>query len=71
MPRSKETLVTLSNAFNVHYRSSTDLRKRLTGTYEGSLQKVVAQVLNGYDFQSQRQRCRISIVVVNAVNSRL
>jgi hypothetical protein len=66
MPRSKETLVTLSNAFNVHYRSSTDLRKRLTGTYQGSLQKVVTQVLNGYDFFVGTGERRIEITLLRS-----
>jgi hypothetical protein len=62
----EEVLVTLSNAFDVHYRSSTDLRKRLTGTYEGSLQKVVTQVLNGYDFFVGTGERRIEITLLGS-----
>jgi hypothetical protein len=62
----EEILVTLGNAFDVHYRSSTDLRKRLTGTYEGSLQKVVTQVLNGYDFLVATGERRIEITLLGS-----
>jgi hypothetical protein len=46
----EEILVALANAFDVQFRSSADLEKRLTGTYQGSLQQVVTRVLAGYDF---------------------
>jgi hypothetical protein len=46
----EEILVALSNAFDVEFRSSADLEKRLTGTYQGSLQQVVMRILGGYDF---------------------
>ena len=46
----EEILVALTKAFDVHFRSSANLEKRLTGTYEGSLQQVVAHILSGYDF---------------------
>jgi hypothetical protein len=46
----EEILVALTNAFDVHFRSSADLETRLTGTYEGTLQQVVADVLRGYNF---------------------
>jgi hypothetical protein len=62
----EEILVALGNAFDVHYRSSIDLRKRLTGTYEGSLQKVVTQILNGYDFFVGTGERRIEITLVGS-----
>ena len=46
----EEILVALTNAFDVHFRSSANLEKRLTGTYEGTLQQVVTHVLRGYNF---------------------
>jgi hypothetical protein len=46
----EEILVALSNAFDVEFRSSADLEKRITGTYRGSLQQVVMHILGGYDF---------------------
>ena len=46
----KEILVALTNTFDVHFRSSANLEKKLTGTYEGTLQQVVTHVLSGYNF---------------------
>jgi hypothetical protein len=46
----EEILVALSNSFDVRFRSSAKLEKRLTGTYHGSLQQVMTQILRGYDF---------------------
>ena len=46
----EEILVALTNAFDVHFRSSANLEKKLTGTYEGTLQQVVTHVLRGYNF---------------------
>jgi hypothetical protein len=34
----------------MEFRSSADLRKRLTGSYQGTLQQVVRRILGGYDF---------------------
>jgi hypothetical protein len=46
----EEILVALTNTFDVHFRSSANLEKRLTGNYEGTLQQVVTHVLRGYNF---------------------
>jgi hypothetical protein len=46
----EEILVALSDAFDVHFRSSANLEKRLTGTYVGTLQQVVTHVLRGFNF---------------------
>jgi hypothetical protein len=46
----EEILVALTDAFDVHFRSSANLDKRLTGTYEGTLQQVVTRLLRGYNF---------------------
>jgi hypothetical protein len=46
----EEVLVALANVFDVHFRSAANLEKRLTGTYEGTLQQVLTRVLSGYNF---------------------
>jgi hypothetical protein len=46
----KDILSSLGTAFDVHYRSSVNLEKQLTGTYEGSLPRVMKRILNGYSF---------------------
>ena len=39
----EEILLALADAFDVHFRSSANLEKRLTGTYEGTLQQVLTR----------------------------
>jgi hypothetical protein len=46
----EEVLAALGQQFNLHYRSSADLKNRITGTYQGSLRSVVARLLEGHDF---------------------
>jgi hypothetical protein len=46
----EEVLVALSDTFNVRFWSAANLDKRLTGTYEGTLQQAVSHILKGYDF---------------------
>ena len=60
----EEILVALSNAFDVHFRSSANLETRLTGTYQGSLQQVVTNVLKGYTFimKSKEQGIEITLL---------
>lgn len=43
-------LATMGRAFDVQYRSTTALDDRITGTYAGSLTRIIAQVLDGYDY---------------------
>jgi hypothetical protein len=62
----EEILVALSNAFDVRFRSSANLEKRLTGTYEGSLQQVVARVLSGYDFFVRSGETGIEITLLGS-----
>jgi hypothetical protein len=45
-----EILAALRNEYGLRYRASIDLSRRITGTYSGSLDRVVAQLLTNYDF---------------------
>src|SRR5262245_32577714 len=60
----EEVLAALGNAFDLRYRSSAKLAKQLSGTYEGSLQRVVARVLEGYDFVLRNNKGKIEITVL-------
>jgi hypothetical protein len=62
----EEILVALANAFDVHFRSSTNLERRLTGTYVGSLQQVVTQVLRGYDFFTRSGESGVEIILLGS-----
>ena len=46
----KEVLSALSKQFKLRFESSATLDKQITGTYQGSLQGVVARLLEGYNF---------------------
>jgi hypothetical protein len=46
----REVLDALRAKFNLRYRTSDALDTRMTGTFNGSLLRVVARVLQGYDF---------------------
>jgi hypothetical protein len=65
----KEILEALGNAFDVHYQSSANLEKQLTGTYEGSLQRVVMRVLEGYNVVVKTNNGRIEITVLGTRNA--
>jgi hypothetical protein len=45
-----EILVALGQKFNLRYRSSGDLNNTITGTYQGTLRRVVARLLEGRNF---------------------
>jgi hypothetical protein len=65
----EEVLAALGNAFDLRYRSSANLAKHLSGTYEGSLQRVVARVLEGYDFVLRNNKGKIEITVLGTRNA--
>jgi hypothetical protein len=46
----EEILGALTDTFKVQFKSAASLDKRLTGTYEGTLQQAVSHILKGYDF---------------------
>jgi hypothetical protein len=62
----EEVLRALSRAFDVHYRSSVNLQTPLTGNYEGSLQKVMKRVLDGYSYFVKVGDGRIDLTVLDA-----
>jgi hypothetical protein len=59
-----DILAALSRAFDMDYRSSIDLDKRLYGTYVGPLSQVVTRILQGYNFVLKNNNGSISVAVV-------
>jgi hypothetical protein len=59
----EEVLGALGTNFGLHYRSAASLKRRVTGTYVGSLQRVVAHLLNGYDFVMRTDAGSVEVVV--------
>jgi hypothetical protein len=60
----EDILAALGRAFDMDYRSSIDLDKRLYGTYAGPLSRVVTRILQGYNFVLKTDNERISVTVV-------
>jgi hypothetical protein len=65
----KEVLAALSDAFDVHYRSVTDLERQINGTYSGSLEKVLKRVLEGYSFFVKTGDGGIELTVLESSNA--
>jgi hypothetical protein len=62
----KEILIALADAFEVQFKSSSNLDKRLTGTYEGTLQQAVSRILKGYDFVVKSGAAGLEISLLGA-----
>jgi hypothetical protein len=62
---SVEDVLKALSAFDVHYRSSVNLQTRLTGNYEGSLQRVMKRVLDGYSYFVKIGDRRIDLTVLD------
>src|SRR5260370_18111495 len=62
--RVEEILAALSRAFGMHYQLSSKLDKRLTGTYVGSLRRVVTRILDGYNFILKTDNGSIVVTVL-------
>jgi hypothetical protein len=62
----EDILAALSRAFDMDYRSSIDLDKRLYGTYVGPLSRVVTRVLQGYNFVLTNNNGSIFVTVLAA-----
>lgn len=62
----EEVLNALGSKFGLHYRSTTPLGRRITGTHEGSLQRVLARVLDGYDYVLKSDADGIEVAIYGA-----
>jgi len=65
----KEILDAFSKTFDVHFQSSANLEKQLTGTYEGSLRRVLMRVLDGYNVILKTDNDRIEVTVLGTRNA--
>ena len=50
--------------FNIRYRSSIGLDEMLDGSYAGSLEHVVARLLNGYDYATKQDSSRLEVTII-------
>jgi hypothetical protein len=60
----EEILSALVQEFNLHYSSSVNLERRITGTYQGSLRRVLTRILEGYNFVVKMSDGRIQLTVL-------
>jgi hypothetical protein len=63
-----EILSALSSAFNMRYQSSANLDKRLSGTYTGPLSRVLARILDGYNFVVKTDNGTLAVTVLGPPN---
>jgi len=59
-----EILAILAKSYDVHYQTSANLEKQVTGTYEGSLAHVLGRLLTGYNFIVKTSQGRTEISVL-------
>ncbi|MEA2907864.1 MAG: hypothetical protein QOI12_5251 [Alphaproteobacteria bacterium] len=65
-----EVLGALQQAFGFQYRAAQPLSRVITGTYSGPLQRVVARLLEGYDYTIQSSSSGIGAVVFGQAGNR-
>jgi opacity protein-like surface antigen len=64
----KEVLSALSQKFKLEFQSSANLDKPVSGTYQGSLQHVVARLLEGYNFFITTNQGTLEVKVLGTQN---
>jgi len=60
----QEVLAALNASFGLQYRGAASLDRRISGTYEGSLQRVVRRLLDGYDFIVKMDARTVEVVII-------
>jgi hypothetical protein len=60
----REVLEALKEKYNLSYRSSDPLERRKSGDYSGPLYRVVARVLDGYDFAITVRSPVVSVLIL-------
>jgi hypothetical protein len=62
----QEVLAALNASFGLQYRGVASLDRRISGTYEGPLQRVVRRLLDGYDFIAKMDAGTVEVVIIGA-----
>ena len=63
----EDVMVALQARFGLRYRSTAPLARRISGTHQGPLSRVVARVLDGYDFVLETNTADVEVTVYGAV----
>ena len=59
-----EILAALGERFELRFRGMT-ANRRVTGTYEGPLRRILARVLDGYDYVIEPHGANIDVIVLS------
>jgi hypothetical protein len=60
----REVFDALQTKFGLHYRTDDALEKRKTGVFEGTLPRVIARMLDGYDFAMKLTPQGVDVLVL-------
>ena len=63
----EEVMAALGTSFGLRYRATVSTGRRITGTYEGSLQRVVTRLLDGYNFVMKTSPAGVEVMVYGVV----
>jgi hypothetical protein len=66
-----DALSALNRAFGMSYRSSIVLDEEINGSYVGSLRRVIAHVLDGYNYVLRQDGATLDVVVFSRRGERL
>ena len=64
-----DVLAALNAGLGLQFRSSAPLERRVSGTFAGSLRRVLARVLEGYDFVLKERAGTPEVVIVGAAKT--
>ena len=59
-----DVLAALNAAFDISYRSSIALDEEITGTYAGSLRRVISRVLDGYNYVIKQDDAKLAVIIL-------
>jgi len=65
-----DALFALRTAFHVKYRSLIALNEPIDGTYAGSLEHVIARVLNGYNYVIKQDPTKLDVIIFGKASDR-
>lgn len=65
-----DVLSALHAAFHINYRASIALDEPVNGTYAGSLERVIARVLNGYDYVIRQDNAKLDVIILGKAGER-
>ncbi len=59
-----DVLAALNATFDMSYRSAIVLDEEISGTYAGSLRRVIARVLDGYNYVIKQDDAKLDVVIL-------